>query len=111
MVPEFNDASFYNEPGEIINVQTQYGVHVIEGLSVPSHKTRDFVSILDKAALKDQKNLILVSEADNNLFLAARNVPATSIQRVEDFNAYQVLNASNVIFTQPALTALTEKRG
>jgi large subunit ribosomal protein L4 len=82
-------------------------VFVIEKLALSAPKTKDLVKVLEKAALGGQKNLILVNEVDNNLLLAARNIPNVQVQRVWDVNTYELINAKNVIFTDAALKALT----
>ena len=82
-------------------------VFVIEKLALAAPKTKDLVKLLAAAKLDGQKNLIVVSEADKNLLLAARNIPTVLVQRVWDLNTYSLLNAQNVIFTDSAVQALT----
>ena len=83
-------------------------VYVFEKLTVAAPKTKDLVKVLMTATLSGQKNLILVSEADVNLSLAARNIPDLEVQRVWDMNTYTLINAKNIIFTDAAIKALTE---
>jgi large subunit ribosomal protein L4 len=62
---------------------------------------------LATAKLGGKKNLIVIDEVDQNLLLAARNIPTVLVQRVWDLNTYNLLNADNVIFTDAAVKALT----
>jgi large subunit ribosomal protein L4 len=82
-------------------------VYVIESLTLAAPKTKDLVKLLTAAKLSGKKNLIVVPEADENLLLAARNIPTVLVQRVWDLNTYSLLNADNVIFTDAAVKALT----
>jgi len=82
-------------------------VYVIENLALSAPKTKDLVKLLAAAKLDGKKNLIVVPEADENLLLAARNIPTVLVQRVWDLNTYSLLNADNVIFTDAAVKALT----
>jgi large subunit ribosomal protein L4 len=82
-------------------------VYVIEKLALSAPKTKDLVKLLAAAKLDGKKNLIVVEEADQNLLLAARNIPTVLVQRVWDLNTYNLLNADNVIFTDAAVKALT----
>ena len=82
------------------------GIFIFEALTLSAPKTQELVKVLKTAALDGQKNLILVSEPDQNLMLAARNIPDVSVQRVFDVNTYALINAKNVIFTDSALKAL-----
>lgn len=83
-------------------------IYVFEKLTVAAPKTKDLVKLLTTATLSGQKNLILVSEADKNLSLAARNIPDLEVQRVWDMNTYTLINSKNIIFTDAAIKALTE---
>ena len=82
-------------------------IYVFEKLSFAAPKTKDLVKVLATAKLGGQKNLLVVSDADANLLLAARNIPTVLVQRVWDINTYGLLNATNVIFTNDAIKALT----
>ena len=85
-------------------------IFVFEKLSLAAPKTKDLVKVLKTAALTGQKNLFLVSEASENLILAARNIPDVLVQRVWDMNTYSLINAKNIIFTDAALKALTAEK-
>jgi large subunit ribosomal protein L4 len=86
-------------------------VSVFEGFGVNEPKTRQLAGILKKAELNGVKNLIVVDQADANLLLAARNLPNTNIERVQDIHPYVLMNSDRVIFTASALKALVEVRG
>jgi large subunit ribosomal protein L4 len=86
-------------------------VHVFEGIGVTEPKTRQLAGILKKAELSGIKNLFVVDHAEGNLLLAARNLPDTKVERVQDVHAYALMNSDRVIFTASALKALVETRG
>jgi large subunit ribosomal protein L4 len=81
---------------------------VFETFSLSAPKTKEFVGILNKAALRGQKNIILVTERDENLHFASRNVPNLKVWRVQDLNTYEVLNHQNLIFTDAAVQFLSQ---
>ncbi len=82
-------------------------VYVFEQISLTAPKTKELAKVLTTATLLGQRNLILVSEADQNLALAARNLPDVMVQRVWDVNTYWLISAKNIIFTDGAIKALT----
>ncbi|MDQ3001397.1 MAG: 50S ribosomal protein L4 [Fibrobacterota bacterium] len=82
-------------------------VYVFEAITLTAPKTKELAKVLATAALAGQRNLILVSEADKNLALAARNIPDVMVQRVWDVNTYWLISAKNIIFTDGAMKALT----
>jgi large subunit ribosomal protein L4 len=85
-------------------------VHVFESLNVNAPKTRELASVLAKAELAGARSLILVTEPEKNLMLAARNIRDLSVERVADVSTYSLLNADNLILTDLALKALVESR-
>lgn len=86
-------------------------VHVFEAFGVTEPKTRQLAGILVKAELSGIRNLIVVDRPENNLLLAARNLPDTRIERIQDVNSHLLMNSDRVIFTSSALKALVESRG
>ncbi|MCD6024414.1 MAG: rplD [Fibrobacteria bacterium] len=86
-------------------------VSVFEGLGVSAPKTSQLAGILKKAEMTGGKNLIVIDQPEGNLLLAARNLPNTRIERVQDVHAYVLMNSERVIFTTSALKALVEVRG
>jgi large subunit ribosomal protein L4 len=84
----------------------EQSIYVFEALTMAAPKTKELLKVLTTAALVGQKNLILVSEPEKNLLLAARNIPDVIVQRVFDMNTYTLINAKNIIFTDSALKAL-----
>jgi large subunit ribosomal protein L4 len=85
-------------------------IHVFEGFSLSAPRTKELTGILDKASLLTNKMSIFISEPDVNLFLAARNIPSVRIGRVQDINAYEVMDANSLVFTQSALKTLTQAK-
>jgi large subunit ribosomal protein L4 len=86
-------------------------VHVFEGIGISAPKTKQLAGILKKAELAGVKNLIVVETPEKDLLLAARNLPDTQIERVQDVHAYSLMHSDNVIFTSGALKILVEARG
>lgn len=91
-----------------IKAQTE-SVHVFDTLTYDVPKTSTFANILEKAGLANQKNLLLASEADQNLLKSARNVILARVLRVQDVNTYEVMRAKNLVLSQASLTALADK--
>ena len=85
-------------------------VHVFESISLSRAKTRDLSSILKKASLEGGKNLIVIADANPNLMLASRNIPATHVNSLQDITVYEILKHNNLIFTQSSVAALIERK-
>ncbi len=83
-------------------------VHVFDSFDLSAAKTKELCTVLKTASLVNQKNLIVVSKADEKLLLAARNIPATSIEALSNLNTYEILNTKNLIFTEEAVSTLAK---
>ncbi len=85
-------------------------VHVFEDLALDAPKTKALHTILNTAKLTDKKNIIVVTEANDTLSLASRNIPATDVCRVQDVCTYDLMNAENLILTQSSIEAIQERK-
>jgi large subunit ribosomal protein L4 len=82
---------------------------VVDDLAVASSKTKEFVAILKNLKLDYQKNLVVVDSFNKELFLAARNIKNTEIKKVTQVNAYDVLNAANLLISKKAIDVIKLK--
>jgi large subunit ribosomal protein L4 len=82
---------------------------VLEDIAVTTTKTKEFVSVLKNLKVDTQKNLVVVDVFNKELFLAARNVKNTEIKKVAQVNAYDVLNAANLLISKKAIDVIKLK--
>lgn len=80
-------------------------IRVVEDFELESHKTRELSRIVSDLGLKEQKTLLAVAKVTPNLARASRNVANLSLFRVQDLNAYDVLNHKMLVLTQSAAGA------
>jgi large subunit ribosomal protein L4 len=90
-------------------MKTQEGLlKVLDRLDIPAPKTRQIVAFLKD--LRVEKAAIIVLADDNpNVRLAARNLPAVKVLRVEGVNIYDLLAYDYLICTKEALMKLQER--
>lgn len=82
-------------------------VLVFESLSFEAPKTKEFLSIVEKAGLEQRNALFLVGSNDKNLRISSANVPWVRTARVQDVNTYDLVRANNIALSQDALGELT----
>ncbi|MDZ7760947.1 MAG: 50S ribosomal protein L4 [Desulfovermiculus sp.] len=80
---------------------------VIDDMTLPSHKTKEFVSI--QQALNLKKGLIVVSKKDNNLTLGARNVPGVKVIEGSQLGVYDILSYPRLVITPQVVEHLQER--
>ena len=76
---------------------------VLEDLKVSSHKTKDFLKIIKKLKVSDEKVTMVVNEWDNNLKLASRNLKKVTVALAKDLTTHPALNCNKLIFTKNSL--------
>jgi len=80
----------------------------VDGLQVPSGKTKDFAQIL--VNLKVEGRILAVLDGTNDkTLLASRNIPRLTLVRASDANASDIMNNRNVLVTKEALKVLLKR--
>ena len=79
---------------------------VIEDFNFDAPKTKQFVEMAKNLKVSDKKSLFVLPEANNNVFLSARNIQRSELAIASDINTYQVLNADVMVVTENALNVI-----
>jgi large subunit ribosomal protein L4 len=87
----------------------EQAVKVVEDLEVASGKTKEAVKVLSPFRKEGAKLLLVVSAPSETLKRAVRNIPAVKLVTGEGLNIYDLLNASQLLFTKKGLRALEER--
>ena len=66
------------------------------------------VNLLTKLDIRNNKVLLVVAELDENVCLASRNLANVKVVTYNEVNAYDTVNADNMIITVEALEKLEE---
>jgi large subunit ribosomal protein L4 len=82
---------------------------VLDGFSLPEAKTRQVTDLMKQFSLNDM--LLVISGRDENILKSARNLPNVTVLLTEGLNVYDILRRDNLVFTQDAVTAVTERLG
>jgi len=84
---------------------------VIDSIQLETNKTKDFVSFLGSNSLGDNKMTIVVSEVDQNLELASRNVENINVVKALSCSVADLLNNDTLLLDANALTLISERFG
>jgi large subunit ribosomal protein L4 len=83
-------------------------IMVIEDFQLKEAKTREMHTILKALSLENTKTLLLVSEYDQNLWLAGRNIPTLEIREAVKVSTYDLLNNQMLLIQKGALPVIEE---
>ena len=64
--------------------------------------------LLNKLDLVNEKILLVISELDENICLASRNIGNIKVVLPEEVNTYDVVNADKMLLTESSLQKLEE---
>ena len=80
---------------------------VVEEMELDSHKTKDFVAVLDNLEIA-KKILVVDSRENRNLYLSSRNLPSVKTVASNGVNVYDLVNHETVLISKKALLELQE---
>ncbi len=86
-------------------------VSVIEDFEMDTPRTQALVGILKAMELEGRHTLLVLGREGDNIYLSARNIKGVRVLRSNELNAYTILWADNLVFTQKALTGAEEVFG
>lgn len=86
-------------------------VIVVDELKVSSSKTKDFVGLISKVAAVKGFTLVVTDVVDNNLKLAARNLPAVLVEPADSVNTYELLRFDKIVVTKAGFAKLAARVG
>lgn len=84
----------------------EQAILVVEDFNFEAPKTKDFVNIAKNLKVDGKKLLLLLPEANKNVFLSARNLQKTHVMVAKDVNTYKILDADVLIVTENSLKAV-----
>ena len=76
---------------------------VVEDFNFEAPKTKSFIDVVNNLKVADKKVLVVLPEANKNVYLSARNLQGAKVAIASDINTYGVLNAGVMLVTENAL--------
>ena len=81
-------------------------IHVLDEFNLDSPKTKSFVDFLNSFDSSDKKNLLVLDEPNNNVYLSSRNLKGTKVLTASELNTYDILEAKNIFVVENALSKI-----
>lgn len=82
-------------------------VFAVEALTFEKPKTKEFIKFLS-AVDSTRKTLVVVEEANENIYRSASNIPGVTVITAEGLNVLDILGHNKVIFTKAAVEKVGE---
>ncbi|MDR0659467.1 MAG: 50S ribosomal protein L4 [Prevotellaceae bacterium] len=82
------------------------GLIVLESLEMDAPKTKEIINISKNLKVADKKLLMVLPEANKNVYLSSRNLPNVKTVVASDLTTYDIVNASSLILTEKSVEVL-----
>lgn len=79
---------------------------IVEDFTLDAPKTKDFVNIAKNLKVEGRKSLLVLPEANKNVYLSARNLQQADVMTASTLNTYKVLNADVLVVTENSLKVI-----
>ena len=76
---------------------------VVEDFQLDAPKTNSYQGILSSLGVADKKSLVVLGEANKNVYLSSRNLKNSDVITDTELNTYKITNASSLILFESAI--------
>ena len=76
---------------------------VVEDFQLDAPKTNAYQSILTSLGVADKKSLVVLGEANKNVYLSSRNLKHSEVVTDSELNTYKITNASSLVLFESAI--------
>ena len=81
---------------------------VINSLNSDSSKTKEFVQLLKKLDISDNKIIIVTNDYCKNLYLSSRNLEKINLVNVKSFSTYDMMNSNYLLIDKDSIDYLNK---
>jgi large subunit ribosomal protein L4 len=81
---------------------------VLEDFTFETVRTKDYVSLVSALNVANEKTLLVLPAANNNVYLSSRNLKKAKVITADQLNTYDVLNAGKLLLTAGSVKLLEE---
>ncbi|MBO9699642.1 MAG: 50S ribosomal protein L4 [Sporocytophaga sp.] len=86
-------------------------ISVLENLSFDKPKTKVYIDLLKNLSLNDKKTLLVLGDANKNVFLSSRNLKNAKVITFDQLKTFDVLKADKVVLAEGSVAKLEELLG
>jgi large subunit ribosomal protein L4 len=83
-------------------------IMVLEDFSFEAPKTKEFVAIQNNLKVGDKKSLIVLPEANKNIYLSSRNLQNVEIVIASELSTYKIMRAQKIVLVESSVIKVEE---
>mgnify|MGYP001569393525 CR=1 FL=1 len=81
---------------------------VLENLKLENPKTKMLAATLKKLPCREQKSLLILPEMNQNVIMAARNIPRVKTMQAKDMNVLDLLQSKYLVMPKKSVELITD---
>ncbi len=81
-------------------------ITVLEDFNFDAPKTKNYLDLIKNLNFSDKKTLLVLGDANKNVYLSSRNIMGAKVVKASDLNTYDILNAENIILAESSVKVL-----
>lgn len=82
---------------------------IVEDFSFEGPKTKDFVAFQKAINTVGNRQLLVMSDYDKNVYLSSRNVEKSEVTVAANINTYEIMKAKSLVLFESAVAQLNQK--
>jgi len=79
------------------------GLHILEDFKLDNPKTKSYSEILNSLKVSDNRSLLILSTANDNIVRSSNNIPGAEVSIVSELNTYDILKAKNLVLLESSV--------
>ena len=79
---------------------------VLEDFNFEAPKTSQYTSILNNLKVADKKTLLILGDANKNVYLSSRNLSRAKVVTVSELTTYDILHAGNILLAESSVATI-----
>ena len=79
---------------------------VVEDFNMETPKTSMFQQIRKSLKIEGKRSLVVLNQADKNVYLASRNIPKSEVVTLADLNTYGIMKAGTLVLLESSVEGL-----
>jgi large subunit ribosomal protein L4 len=83
-------------------------ITVLENFNMEAPKTKQYLDILNKLKLNNDKTLLVLPDYNENIYKSSRNIGNAKVMAAKDLNTYEILNAGKLIIVENSVPVIEQ---
>ncbi len=81
---------------------------ILEDFNFETPKTKNYLSLVDNLKIADKKSLLVLAQANNNVYLSSRNLQKSKVISALELSTYDLLHADKLVLTASSVKTIEE---